>query len=707
MAIEAARIVIPVETNAAQATRQMRQLEDAVEDTGDDVQRLGRNQRGANSQFSAFKNLGIAAVFTAIAVGAARLTRELITAGSDAEETGNKFRVVFRGIGDEAARAANELRDSYGLSNVESERLLSNTGDLLTGFGFTREAALDLSSEVNTLAVDLASFTNIEGGTARASEALTSALLGEAEQAKALGIIINQNSDRYRELFAETLANNDVTEAQAKALVALQIATEQSGNAIGDFERSQASFANQLRIAQANTEDLSVTLGSALLPLANVIVTQFNEASGSLEGAAGAVEDFITSSQGIDFIGTAFGAIGGTLAVLRDVGVEVFTPILQGVQDILGPVGDLTTEISGTTIVFDILGGVIQGVSGFTRVLTTAVREQVDFIIQFGRTVVETGELAVSALQAIFNRERREDLRRQAQEVNRAWVETGQDLVDVYAETFRQIQTEVTSFADGARDNAERFTETFRTAFDDLDNRVRNSILGANGPDLEDPLTSVFTPEALESINQGILETIEARIAREVAAEIAAQEEIRAARERTLEITRRVSDSAAGIFSNLIAIQLAGNQELTAEERRRVVAIYRLQQAANIAQVAVDTAAGISRQFSDFPFPVAIATSAIVAALGATQIGVILATPPPSFANGTPPMGFTPPPGTSDDTMISVSSQETVRVSRGGGQQEGGRAAVFLDSRQVGVAMNLLTDNNVFRPNTRALVTTR
>ena len=117
---------------------------------------------------------------------------ESIDVAIEAEETYNKFSVVFKDVDKEATKAATNLAKNFGLARGESQKLLSDTGDLLTGFGFTGEAALDISTKLNELAVDLASFTNVEGGATRASRALTSALLGETEQAKSLGIVIRQ-----------------------------------------------------------------------------------------------------------------------------------------------------------------------------------------------------------------------------------------------------------------------------------------------------------------------------------------------------------------------------------------------------------------------------------------------------------------------------------------------------------------------------------
>ena len=100
-----------------------------------------------------------------------------------------QFLVAYKKKAEDTAKT---FRQSFGLSRKAAKQLLGDTGDLLVGFGFTEDAALDLSKKVNELAVDLASFTNFSGGAEGASLALTKALLGERESIKSLGIAITE-----------------------------------------------------------------------------------------------------------------------------------------------------------------------------------------------------------------------------------------------------------------------------------------------------------------------------------------------------------------------------------------------------------------------------------------------------------------------------------------------------------------------------------
>lgn len=201
------------------------------------------------------------------------ISGKLLKMASDAEETSSKFATVFRDVSDESEAMAKNLSRNYGLSSTAAKKMLGDTGDLLTGFGFTGEAALDLSSEVNKLAVDLASFTNFSGGAEGASQALTKALLGERESVKALGISILEEDVKAKMALMTKQGMTFETERQAKAYATLLIAQEQSKNAIGDFERTSESFANQQRILNARLGDMAVILGEKILPIGTKVLS--------------------------------------------------------------------------------------------------------------------------------------------------------------------------------------------------------------------------------------------------------------------------------------------------------------------------------------------------------------------------------------------------------------------------------------------------
>jgi len=233
-------------------------------------------------------------------------------AARDAEEISSKFATVFENVGDKAQASANDLANSFDLANTTAKELLGTTGDLLVGFGFTEDKALELSKSVQELAIDVASFSNFAGGAKGASEALTKALLGETESAKSLGIVIRQNTKEFRAEVEQLQRNEGLTVQQAKAQVILAQAYEQSQKAVGDYARTSQSLANSERRFQEQQKETLELLGKETIPVYKALIIGLLELNENFLATTGSVSLF-----GIAIRGVAIGvtALVGTLVL--------------------------------------------------------------------------------------------------------------------------------------------------------------------------------------------------------------------------------------------------------------------------------------------------------------------------------------------------------------------------------------------------------
>ena len=143
----------------------MEDMQDEIENSKSSLKSFGESAQKLG------KKLTMSVTLPIIAIGTA-----MVMVASDAEEINAKFNTAFKGIEKSANATAEALADSFGLSIITAEKLLSGTGDLLKGFGATANQALTLSNSVQELAVDLASYNNLQGGAARASEIITKAI---------------------------------------------------------------------------------------------------------------------------------------------------------------------------------------------------------------------------------------------------------------------------------------------------------------------------------------------------------------------------------------------------------------------------------------------------------------------------------------------------------------------------------------------------
>lgn len=253
-----------------------------------DVDALASRSEKAASKISAIggalKGLaaGFAAAFSLAAINSVR--KELVSAGSDAQETANKFNVVFSQSLESADTAVAEMQKHYGMSRAGAQAALSGIADLLTGLGLTQEKALELSKRTTQLGTDLASFTNYAGGAAGAVDALSKAMLGETEAAKSLGLVLN---DTQMEAYAKSLGKvwNNLGLAE-KAELRLQAAIKQSPNAVGDYARSMGSYANQVRATDSALQDFKETIGEGIIPAHTEMLVAINSNNGAFQELA-------------------------------------------------------------------------------------------------------------------------------------------------------------------------------------------------------------------------------------------------------------------------------------------------------------------------------------------------------------------------------------------------------------------------------------
>ncbi len=252
-------------------------------------------------------------------------------AARDAVETRSKFATVYKDIGNESELAADRLAKNFGLAGTKSRELLGDTGDLLSGFGFTGKAALDMSVKVNELAVDLASFTNFSGGAEGASAALTKALLGERESLKTLGIAILEKDVKAK---VSMMIANGATFAsmrQAKAAATLALAMDQSKNAIGDYARTSEDLANQERLTASRIQDLKESFGKILMPAAMNLTQSIRSMVKWLTSLSPAAKKMILVIAGIVAVIGPLLLILGSVALAMPLIVAGFAAIATGI----------------------------------------------------------------------------------------------------------------------------------------------------------------------------------------------------------------------------------------------------------------------------------------------------------------------------------------------------------------------------------------
>lgn len=254
----------PLDDSLAKLSKQYEDVTKEVEQATK-AQKKSEDQAKRNEQVMTALKVAVVAFGIAAAKAFFDFSMEAAEAASDAEEIAGKYNVVFRELIDGGEQMSTSLAKDFDLASSTAQKLLGDTGDLLTGFGLSTESAAAFADETNRLALDLASFTNAQGGATAVSKALTSAYANEREALKTYGIVINQAMVDTRLLENAQAGLTFESEKEAIAFATLSLATEQSKNAIGDYARTSESAANVSRRLEESQKALKEAFGAVVL----------------------------------------------------------------------------------------------------------------------------------------------------------------------------------------------------------------------------------------------------------------------------------------------------------------------------------------------------------------------------------------------------------------------------------------------------------
>ena len=211
----------------------------------------------------ASKALGAIGLTLSIA-GISSAIKDCVSLASEVEEMENKFDVVFDNLRDDVDAWCQDYADAIGRNKNDIKTYLADQQNLLVGFGMTREAGAELSKQMTTLALDLASFANMDEDSAVNN--MTKAVMGESEAARALGAVLN---DDTRARAMETLGikgNYNSLDQLTRMQVNYQAILSQSPDAIGDCVRSMGSYESTLRQFNARLKEVKQIIGQFFLP---------------------------------------------------------------------------------------------------------------------------------------------------------------------------------------------------------------------------------------------------------------------------------------------------------------------------------------------------------------------------------------------------------------------------------------------------------
>lgn len=187
-----------------------------------------------------------------------------VEVASSIEEMQNKFDVVFGDMRDEVDKWAQEYSDAVGRNKNDIKTYLADQQNLLVGFGMTRQAGAEMAEQMTSLALDLASFGNMDE--TASVNAMTKAVMGESEAAKTLGAVLNDSTRAQAMATLGLKGTYDKLDQLTKMQVNYQAILQQSPDAIGDCQRSLDSYESTKKRYIAKLKEIKTIVGQFFLP---------------------------------------------------------------------------------------------------------------------------------------------------------------------------------------------------------------------------------------------------------------------------------------------------------------------------------------------------------------------------------------------------------------------------------------------------------
>lgn len=187
-----------------------------------------------------------------------------VEVASSIEEMQNKYDVVFGDMRNEVDKWAQEYSDAIGRNKNDIKTYLADQQNLLVGFGMTRQAGAEMAEQMTSLALDLASFGNMDE--TASVNAMTKAVMGESEAAKTLGAVLNDSTRAQAMATLGLKGTYDKLDQLTKMQVNYQAILQQSPDAIGDCQRSLDSYESTKKRYIAKLKEIKTIVGQFFLP---------------------------------------------------------------------------------------------------------------------------------------------------------------------------------------------------------------------------------------------------------------------------------------------------------------------------------------------------------------------------------------------------------------------------------------------------------
>jgi hypothetical protein len=172
---------------------------------------------------------------------------------------------VFKEAADSVQAFAEQASQSAGLSATEALQASKTFGLFATGAGLGVEEAAKFSTTMVQLAGDLGSFNDVP--TAEALAAIQSGLMGQAEPLRDFGVFLDDARLKAEALNMGIYNGTGPLSTQQKMMASYSAILAQTTVQQGDFVKYGDTLGNQLKIINADFQNLTREIGLMLIPV--------------------------------------------------------------------------------------------------------------------------------------------------------------------------------------------------------------------------------------------------------------------------------------------------------------------------------------------------------------------------------------------------------------------------------------------------------
>jgi hypothetical protein len=395
----------------------------------------------------------------------------------------------------------------------------------------TKNAAGLTAKEIKNMAAQLQNATTFGDETIISAQnmLLTFTQIGKDVFPQATEALLNMSEALGQDLKQSTIQlgkalNDPIQGVTALRRVGIQLTEAQEDQIkqfvkLGDVASAQKVILGELETQFGGSARAARdTLGGALEALANKQGDLQEKLGGFInvigrdmvEGlitATSKIEDFVTSTDGIDkissVIATTAGAFEVLKVVLKDLVSSLFEPFKEFVTDIGKEFKDLFSDVSSTITVFDVLSIILEGINIAFGIMLKVIRLVIQPFFSLANIMKAVIELGVSMFQALKGEGDLKTILANAKAIGTTYIDEYKGMANQVKDLVNETIKEFGEIPKNADENGKKLESTWTKTFENTKKKIVNALSGIGDKIKE---VSLEGTEDVQSFNQVMLE---------------------------------------------------------------------------------------------------------------------------------------------------------------------------------------------------------